>query len=40
MLVGRVIDDELGDHADAARMRRGDEILEFGKRTRNPDLPS
>ena len=32
MLVGRVIDDELGDDADAARMRRGDEILEFGKR--------
>ena len=33
MLVGRVVDDELGNHADAAGVRRGDEILEFGERT-------
>ena len=30
MLVRRVINNELSDNADAARMRRGDEILELG----------
>ena len=32
MLVGRVVDDELGDDADAARMRRRDEALDVGHR--------
>ena len=33
MLVRRVIDDEFANHADAAGVRRGDEIFEFGKRS-------
>jgi hypothetical protein len=32
MLVGRVVDDELGDHADAARVRLADEAVEILER--------
>ena len=32
MLVGGMVDHQLGDHPHAARMRRGDEALDVGQR--------